>query len=120
MVWTRKRQAAVGKLHGTGTQTVKMNPGKAKLIAELDKQIGEKSSEMAKKLVDDFLAGKVTSMKMLNAMADELINCEDLVVISQLCSYAESLAGEQQVAAETAEAAVETVNVEVEAELAIQ
>ncbi len=97
-----------------------MNPGKAKLIAELDKQIGEKSSEMAKKLVDDFLAGKVTSMKMLNAMADELINCEDLVVISQLCSYAESLAGEQQVAAETAEAAVETVNVEVEAELAIQ
>ncbi len=106
MVFVRKRLATAGRPHGTGAQTI--NPGKAKFIAELDRQIGEKSSEMATKLVSDFLAGKETSMKMLNALADELINCEDPVVMSQLCSYAESLAGEQQVAADTTDAMAET------------
>jgi hypothetical protein len=66
------------------------------LIAALDKKIGEKSGEMADKLVNDFLAGKETSMKMLNALADELINCEDPVVMTQLCGYAERLEKDRQ------------------------
>jgi hypothetical protein len=94
MVVARKWQAAAGKPRGTETKAV--NPGKAMLIAALDKKIGEKSGEMADKLVNDFLAGKETSMKMLNALADELINCEDPVVMSQLCSYAEGLESERQ------------------------
>lgn len=103
MVLARKWQAAAGKPRGTGTQAI--NPGKAKFIAELDKQIGEKCSQMATKLVTDFLAGKETSMKMLCALADELINCEDLVVMSQLCSYAQKLESEQQLSDAEAEAA---------------
>jgi hypothetical protein len=106
MVLARKRLATAGRPRGTETKLV--NPGKAKLIAAVDKQVGERSDEMAKKLVSDFLAGKETSMKMLYALADELINCEDLVVMSQLSSYAESLAGEQQVAADTTDAMAET------------
>jgi hypothetical protein len=105
MVWARTRQAA-GKSRGTGTQVKAVNPGKAKLIAAVDKKIGEKSGEMADKLVNDFLAGKETSMKMLCALADELINCENVEVMSQLCSYAESLKLEQQLTADEAEAAI--------------
>jgi hypothetical protein len=103
MVLARKWMAAAGRSRGTETKTV--NPGKAKLIAALDKKIGEKSGEMADKLVNDFLAGKETSMKMLNALADELINCEDPVVMSQLCGYAERLEKDRQLT--DAEVAVE-------------
>jgi len=97
MVFSRTRQAAGVRLRGTGTQVKAVNPGKAKLIAELDKQIGEQCSEMVKKLIDDFIAGKATSMRMLCALADELIDCENPEVMSQLCSVAEKLRLEPQV-----------------------
>jgi hypothetical protein len=100
MVWAKARQGA-GKPRGTGTQAQAINPGKAKLIAAVDKEIGEQCSEMAVKLVKDFLAGKATSMKVLCALADELINCENLAVVSELCTYALTLKTEQQVSADT-------------------
>jgi hypothetical protein len=37
-----------------------------------------------------------TGAKLLYAMADGQINCEDPVVMSQLCSYAEGLKSERQ------------------------
>jgi len=52
---------------------------------------------MVKKLIADFIAGKATSMRMLCALADELIDCENPEVMSQLCSYAEKLKSEPQV-----------------------
>jgi len=116
MVWTRKRLAATGRPHGTGTQTV--NPGKAKLIAEADKTVGDNRTKIVKALLDSLIECKnMTSAKLLFDLADGLINCEDPVVMSQLVSYAERLTAEQQVAAETADAA-ETVKKEGEAELA--
>lgn len=103
MVFSRTKQAAGVRLRKTGTQVKAVNPGKAKLIAELDKQIGEQCSKMAEKLIADFIAGKATSMKMLCALADELINCENVEVMSQLCSVAERLALEPQVAEDVKE-----------------
>lgn len=99
MVFSRTRQAA-GKSRGTGTQVKAVNPGKAKLIAAVDKEVGEKSDAMAKKLVADFLAGKETSMKMLCALADELIDCENMPELSRVCSRAQTLASERQLAAD--------------------
>jgi hypothetical protein len=107
MVLARTRQAA-GKPRGTGTQVKAVGKGKALLIAAVDKEIGEKSDVMAKKLIAGFLKGSVTSMKMLLALADERIDCENLVVMSQLCSYAETLEAEQQLTAGEAEAAEKT------------
>lgn len=110
MLWARKRLATVGKPHGTATKTV--NPGKAKLIAEADKTVGEKSAKIVKALYGSLIKGNATSAKLLFDLADGLINCEDPEVMSELCSYAESLTGEQQVPAETADAEVETKKAE--------
>ena len=104
MVWARKRLAATGKPHGTATKTV--NPGKAKLIVEMDKKVGENSEKIAQKLIDTVLGNDWTGAKLLFALADGLINCEDPEVMSQLYSYANSLAEEKQVPAETADAEV--------------
>ncbi|HEY1209593.1 MAG TPA: hypothetical protein VGE85_09500 [Terracidiphilus sp.] len=102
MVWARKRLATIGKPHGTATKTV--NPGKAKLIVEMDKKVGENSEKIAQKLIDTVLGNDWTGAKLLFALADGLINCEDPEVMSQLYSYAQTLESEQQVAAETADA----------------
>jgi hypothetical protein len=104
MVWTRKRLAATGRPHGTGTQTV--NPGKAKLIAEAYKKVGDNRTNIVNALYDSLIKGNASSAKLLFALADGLINCEDPVVMSQLVSYAERLTAEQQVTAEMAEAVV--------------
>jgi hypothetical protein len=94
MVVARKWQAAAGKPRGTETKAV--NPGKAKLIAAVDKKVGENSDKIAQKLIDVALASDWTGAKLLFALADGQINCEDPVVMSQLCSYAEGLKSERQ------------------------
>jgi len=102
MVWARKRLATVGKPHGTATKTV--NPGKALLNAEADKTVRDNRTKIVKALLDSLIKGNATSAKLLFALADGLINCEDPEVMSQLVSYAERLTAEQQVPAETADA----------------
>ncbi|MGD0295059.1 MAG: hypothetical protein ABSB30_14520 [Terracidiphilus sp.] len=104
----RVRKAAIGRSRGTGTQAQAVNPGKAKLIAAVDKQVGEQSNEMAKKLIEGFLAGNVTSIKLLFELADGHIDCENMPELSRVCSYAESLASERQLKGDEAEAVAET------------
>jgi hypothetical protein len=97
MVHARKWQAAGGRPRGTGTQTVKVNPGKAKLNAVADKKVGTKSRKIVNALYESWEKdGDLTCIKLLFALADGLINCEDPVVMKQLCSYAESLESERQ------------------------
>jgi hypothetical protein len=105
MVWARKRLAATGKPHGTATKTV--NPGKALLNAEADRKVGEERTNIVEALYKSLVECKnATSAKLLFDLADGLINCEDPEVMSQLYSYANSLAEEKQVPAETADAEV--------------
>jgi hypothetical protein len=109
MVLARKWQAAAGKPRGTGAQTKAVNPGKSKLNAEADKKIGDNSTTIVDTLYNSFINCKnTTSGKLLIDLADGRINCEDPVVMSQLCSYAESLAGEQQVTGDEVEEAAKT------------
>jgi hypothetical protein len=97
MVFPRKWQAAAGKPRGTGTQAKAVNPGKAQLNAAADKTVGDNSDAIAKKLYESWEKdGDLTCIKLLFALADGLINCEDPVVMKQLCSYAESLESERQ------------------------
>jgi hydroxypyruvate isomerase len=105
MVFARKWQAAAGKPRGTGAQAQAINPGKAKLIAAVDKKVGENSETIAQKLIDSVKNGDWTGAKLLYAMADGLIDCENKEVVSQLISYAQTLETERQLTDTEAEAA---------------
>ncbi len=94
MVMARERRAAAGKPRGTGTQAKAVNRGKAKLNAAADKTVGKHSARIVKALYDSLIKGNATSAKLLFDLADGLIDCEDEVVMEQLCSYAEKLASE--------------------------
>jgi len=76
------------------------------LIAEAYKKVGDNRTNIVNALYDSLIKGNASSAKLLFALADGLINCEDPVVMSQLVSYAERLTAEQQVTAEMAEAVV--------------
>jgi hypothetical protein len=99
MVFARTKQAAASRPRGTETKTV--NPGKAKLNAVADKKVGKSSVRIVNALYNGLIKkGNLASAKLLFDLADGLINCEDPVVMSQLCSYAQTLESEQQVAAD--------------------
>jgi hypothetical protein len=106
MVVVRKWQAAAGKPRGTETKAV--NPGKAKLIVAMDRKFGENSEEIAQKLISTVLAGDWTGAKLLCALADGQIDCENVAVVSTLYSYAQTLKSEQQLTDAEAEAAAKT------------
>jgi len=112
MVLAKKWQAAAGRPRGTGAQAKSINKGKSKLNAAADKTVGIHSVRIANTLYKSLLKGNVTSAKLLFDLADGLINCEDPVVMSQLCSYAETLATEKQLTDAEAEAAAQTERVE--------
>jgi hypothetical protein len=104
MVLARKWMAAAGRSRGTETKTV--NPGKAKLIVEADKKLRENSTKIVNALYNSLVEDKnATSAKLLFDLADGLINCEDPVVMSQLCGYVEKLEKDRQLT--EAEVAVE-------------
>ena len=108
MVLTKKWQAAASRPRGTGMQVKAVNPGKAKLNADADKKVGEESAQIVKALFNSLIEGNTTSAKLLFDLADGLINCEDPVVMRQLCSYAEKLKSEQQLTDNEADAAAKT------------
>jgi hypothetical protein len=100
MVYSRTRQGA-GKPRGSGTQAQAINPGKSKLNAAADKKVGKNSARIVNALFNSLVKDKnTTSAKLLFDLADGLINCEDPVVMNQLCSYVQTLESEQQLAAD--------------------
>jgi len=95
MVVARKWQAAAGKPRGTETKAV--NPGKSQLNAEADNKLRDNKTKIVDALYDSGIkSGNLMSLKLLIDLADGRINCEDPVVMSQLCSYAEGLKSERQ------------------------
>jgi hypothetical protein len=117
MVFATKRQAAFGKPRGTGVQPQAVNPGKAKLHAAADKTVGENSEKIAQKLLKSWMnKGDLTCAKMLFALADGRINCEDPVVMKRLCRYAAKLASEPQLTEDEVAAMAENEQDEGDAE----
>jgi len=97
MVFATKRQAAFGKPRGTGVQPQAVNPGKAMLNAEADKKVGDNRATIVDALFNSLIKkGNMVSAKLLFALADGRINCEDPVVMKKLCRYAARLASEPE------------------------
>ena len=59
-----------------------------------DKALEDNSDAITKGLTESAKKGNATSARLLLALADGQIDCEDEVVMEQLSSYAEKLAKE--------------------------
>lgn len=91
-----KRHAAACKSRGSNIHDKTVNPGKAKLNAAADETLGKYSAKIAQKLYDSLIEGNLTSAKLLFALAEGQIDCEDEAVMRPLYSYAEKLAAEPE------------------------
>jgi len=63
---------------------------------EAEKTLKKHSGAIAKSLCDGALKGNATSAILLFELADGKIDCEDEVLMSRLCIYAEKLAFEPE------------------------
>jgi hypothetical protein len=107
MEQARQMQPVARKPHGRGAQKSVVNRGKAKMNAAADKALELNSVKIAKTLLKSTLGGNLTSAKLLFALADGQIDCEDEVVVQGIVSLAERLAAEPECSAEEIEAATE-------------
>lgn len=105
----RQRRAVAGRPRGTGAQKKEVSRGTAKMKAAADKTLEENSEKIAKALYKSLLKGNTAGAKLLIALADGQIDCEDEVAMERLCSLAEKLAAEPEWVGESDEAAMETI-----------
>jgi hypothetical protein len=96
MVLGRQRQMVVKKQSGTWLQKNAVSCGTAKMSVAADKYLKDNSDDITKALTENAKKGNATCVKLLLALADGQIDCEDEVVMEQLCSYADKLAAEKQ------------------------
>lgn len=96
MVLARTRQAVAGGPRGTGAQQKKVSRGAAKLKAAADKKLEENSEAIAKSLLKSLLDGNVTCAKLLIALAEGQIDCEDEATVQRFYSLAEELGKEEK------------------------
>lgn len=101
----REMHPVVRKPHGRGAQKNVVNRGKASMNAAADKALELNSVKIAHTLLMSTFGGNVTSAKLLFALADGQIDCEDEVVVLGFVSLAERLAAEPESSAEEIEAA---------------
>lgn len=100
----RQRQAAVKKPQGARTRQKAVGRGRAEMNAAADQTLELNSKKIAKLLLQKTLDGNLTSAKLLFALAEGRIDCEDVVVVKQLISVAEKLAAEPQCSEEMIDA----------------
>jgi hypothetical protein len=74
-----------------------------------DKTLEEHSDEIAKSLYKGLLSGNATCAKLLLALAEGQIDCENEVVMQRVCSLAEKLAAEPEWVGELDDAEMETI-----------
>jgi hypothetical protein len=96
MVLARQKKAIAGRPHGTGTQKKASGRGRAKLNAAADKTLEKNSEKIALSLLESTLGGNASSAKLLFALADGQIDCEDEGMVRRLYSLAEKLAAEPE------------------------
>jgi len=94
MVLARERQAAGRRPHGTGARKQAVSRGTAKMKEAADLAMEALSDEIATSLLDRTVGGNATIAKVLFALAEGQIDCEDEAVMERLCSFAERLASE--------------------------
>ena len=66
------------------------------MATEADKALEEHGKEITKALRESAEKGNATCARLLLALADGLIDCEDEAVVEQLWTYAQQLAAEKQ------------------------
>jgi len=91
----RQRQALVRRQRGSGIQK-QMGRGRAKLDEEAGKLLEIFSKDVAWKLLESTVGGNTTAARLLFALADGQIDCENEGVMRELSSFAETLAAEPQ------------------------
>jgi hypothetical protein len=96
MALTRQSLAVAKKPRKTKTQRKASGRGKAKMNAAADKTLEENSEKIAKSLLKSTLGGNASSAKLLFALADGQIDCEDEEAVRHLHSMAEQLAAEPE------------------------
>ena len=107
MVLGRQRQTVVKKPSGTGLEKKKVSRGTAKMAAAADKALEDNSKTIVDSLTGSAKKGNATCTKLLLALADGQIDCEDEVVVQGFVSLAERLAAEPECSAEEIDAATE-------------
>lgn len=95
MVAAKQRVAAKGKPRGSGSQK-KAGAGTAQLKTAADKKLKDHSEKIAESLYNKLVEGNVTCGKLLIALAEGQIDCEDEAIVSRLRSMAEELASEPE------------------------
>jgi hypothetical protein len=116
MELARESEAVVRKPRVRKAQKKAVNRGRAKMNAAADKTLELNSETIAKSLLQSALNGNTTSAKLLFALAEGQIDCEDEVVMQKLCSLAEKLATEPEWSGDDAEAVAKSGIVECEPE----
>jgi hypothetical protein len=96
MASAKKKKAAAKKPHGTGAQKNAASRGIKKLKTAADKKLSENSEKIADSLFDQLIKGKVTSGKLLIALAEEPSECENEAELEQPRSIAEELASDSE------------------------
>jgi hypothetical protein len=95
MVLTRQRQAVAGRPHGTETGKKAVSRGTEKMNAAAGKTLEKFSDEITESLHQSLLKGNASIAKLLFALAEGQIDCEDEVVMGRLFTVAEKLASEK-------------------------
>jgi len=110
MIVGSARQAVLGTSRGTGAQQKKaVGRGTAKMRAAADKALQDNCNKIAESLLASIRKGNSNSAKLLFALAEGQIDCEDEVAIERLCSLAEKLAKEPEWVGELDDAEMETI-----------
>jgi hypothetical protein len=109
MEFGRQRRAVAERQRGTGAQKKAVSRGRAKMNEAADKTLEKHSEEIAKSLYESLLGGNATCAKLLFALAEGQIDCEDEVAMERLCSLAEKLAKEPEWVGELDDAEMETI-----------
>jgi hypothetical protein len=106
MVLARQRQAVVKKPRGIVAYNKTYGRGTTQLRATADLYLEVFCEEIVQVLLDKTVDGNTTAARILFALAEGLIDCENQGVMQQLCSYAEKLKAEPKWPGKTIEGTV--------------
>ena len=84
----------VKKAFGTKLQKKKVSGGTAKMAEAAEKALEDHFAKITEGLTESAKKGNATSAKLLLALAEGQIDCEDEVVVEQLWTYAQQLTAE--------------------------
>jgi hypothetical protein len=90
MNFARERQAVAGRPRGAGAEK-KSSRGTTVITTTAGKNLEAYSEKIADSLLRSLMGGNATGAKLLFALAEGRIDCEDEVVMRQVYSLAEKL-----------------------------